>query len=198
MDNVVDYIKKSFELKNQGYYKQAIEMLYKALSIENDNLEILAQLAHLYRLLNNFQRAVYYIEKVLDVDKTHLDCLLLLMDVYIAEQSLNEACDVAERIYAIRPTPENLAEKIKLLNQLHQLDKIIELENSEEDFSDVVLYEIAVAYFDSNNKQKSLQVLEKGLGKNDKNEKILLLLAKIYYEKNEHEKSKQIFFYTKK
>ena len=42
-DEIVSYIKRAFELKSQNCYKQAIEMLYKALEIESENLEILFQ-----------------------------------------------------------------------------------------------------------------------------------------------------------
>ena len=32
-NEILTYITQSFDLKRQGYYKQAIEMLYKALAI---------------------------------------------------------------------------------------------------------------------------------------------------------------------
>ena len=193
MENAVNYIKKSFELKNQGHYKPAIEMLYKALAIKSDNLEILAQLAHLYRLLNNLQRATYYVEKVLESDKNHLDCLLLLKDIYLAEENLQEAKNIAERIYNIQPTSENLAEKIKLLNKLKEFDQITEIENLEIKFDDIVLYEIANAYFENSNIEKALELSKAGLEQNNKNEKISLLLAKIYYDQKDYEKSKKLF-----
>ena len=63
-NDVLEYVKQSFDLKAKGFYKQAIEMLYKALEIENDNNELLFQLGELYFLLNNYPRAVQYIEKI--------------------------------------------------------------------------------------------------------------------------------------
>ena len=36
----LQYIKQAFELKEQKYYKPAIEMLYKALEVENDKFFI--------------------------------------------------------------------------------------------------------------------------------------------------------------
>ena len=66
---VLEYITKSFDLKRQGFYKPAIEMLYKALTIENNNIEILSQLAELYYLLENNQRAINYIEKTLELNQ---------------------------------------------------------------------------------------------------------------------------------
>jgi len=131
----IDYIKKSFELKNQGFYKPAIEMLYKALSLDGDNIEILAQLAHLYRLLENFQRAIYYLEKVLEIDSKHLDCLFLLQEIYIAQDFHQLAKNIAGRIYEIQPTNENLAKQIHILNQLQEFDEIKDLESSATDLN---------------------------------------------------------------
>ena len=54
---VLDYIKQAFDLKAQGCYKQAIEMLYKTLETEIDNIEILYQLGDLYFQLHKYQRA---------------------------------------------------------------------------------------------------------------------------------------------
>ena len=44
---VIDYIKQAFELKESKNYKPAIEMLYKALEIENDNEKIKKLLSEL-------------------------------------------------------------------------------------------------------------------------------------------------------
>lgn len=190
---VLDYIKKSFELKNQGFYKPAIEMLYKALSLDSDNLEILVQLAHLYKLLGNFQRAVYYIEKALDINCNHLDCLLLLEEIYLLQNDLRSAKEISEKIYEIQPTSQNLAKKINILNKLHNFDAVRELENSTSNLDDEVLYEIACAYYDNYDFQKAVELLEKAYEKSNKNEKTMLLLGKIYYDTKDFEKSEKIF-----
>ena len=189
---VIEYIKKSFELKNQGFYKPAIEMLYKALSLDGDNVEILAQLAHLYKLLGNFQRAIYYLEKVLEINGKHLDCLLLLEEIYIAQDFLQLAKNIAGRIYEIQPTNENLAKQIHILNQLQEFDEIKDIEASATNLNDEVLYEIASAYKENYDLEKALELLELGHQKNDKNEKIMLLLGKIHYENGEFDKAKKI------
>lgn len=190
---IVDLIKKSFELKNQGFYKPAIEMLYKALSIDNENLEILVQLAHLYRLLDNFQRSIYYIEKVLDITPNHLDCLFLLEEIYLQQADLKAAREVSEKIYAIQPTPENLSKKINILNKLHDFDAVLDIEKTIANIDDEGLYEIACAYNDNYDRQKALELLEKAYVKNNKNSKIMFMLGKIYYECEDFEKSQKIF-----
>lgn len=187
---ILDCIKNSFKLKAQGFYKPAIEMLYKALSIEPDNLEILAQLAHLYKLLENDDRAIYYIEKVLELDSNHLDCLQLLKDIYLDKGNLKEALTVADSMVAIESSPENLAVKIFILNELNDFDSIIKLQESVSEVSDVVLCEIARAYYLNNNVQKSIELLEQAYENNNKNLKVIELLSKVYFELNEFEKSK--------
>lgn len=197
-NQILDYIKKSFELKNQGFYKPAIEMLFKALALDNENLEILVQLAYLYRLLDNYERAVYYVEKVLEISPKHIDCMLLLEEIYLLQGELKSAFEVSEKLYEIQPTQQNLAKKINVLNKLKDFDKVKDIEKSLSEFNDEVLYEIACAYHNVSDLEKAVQLLELGYAKNKKNYKIVLLLAKIHYELNDFAKSKEMFSELKK
>ena len=72
---VLDYIKQAFELKAQGCFKQAIEMLYKTLETESSNTEILYQLGDLYFQLQNYNRSEGYLEKVLAINPSHIKIL---------------------------------------------------------------------------------------------------------------------------
>ena len=77
-NNAIYYIRKSFELKNLKLYKEAVEMLYKALScddIGDKNVEIIAQIGDLYMLLKKYDRAIEQYEKVLDNDDLHMHSL---------------------------------------------------------------------------------------------------------------------------
>lgn len=195
---IVDYIKKSFELKNQGYYKPAIEMLYKALAIDSDNIEILAQLAHLYSLMDNSKRALYYIEKVLEINENHLDSLCLLKEIYLAQQEFLSAKKIADKICKLEPNSKNISEKIRIHNQLKEFDEIREIENSGIDLTDDILYELALAYKNDNNPDKSIYLLNLAYQRNNKNINVLNLLAKIYYELGNFDNSKQMFMELEK
>jgi len=190
---VVDYIKKSFELKNNGYFKPAIEMLYKALSLDSDNIEILAQLAQLYMNLDNYPRAFYYVEKVLELDKNHIDSLFLLKKIYLLQENNQEAKCIIEKICTIQPNSEILAEKIKILAKLGEFEEISAIEALSTELDDKVLYEIARAYFENQDKEKAAEMLTLGYNKNKKNEDILLLLAVIHYEHGDFQSSKNLF-----
>ena len=67
--STAQFLKEAFRLQSEKHYKQAIEALYKALCIESDNVEILSQISHLYFLMNNFERALEYAEKILERKK---------------------------------------------------------------------------------------------------------------------------------
>ena len=100
-NEILSYITQSFDLKRQGYYKQAIEMLYKALAIEGNNVEILSQLADLYFLLGNDERSRQYAEKALEIDENHLECLKLLAKLETKNNESSKAKEIAVKILGI-------------------------------------------------------------------------------------------------
>ena len=117
-EEILNYIKRAFELKNQECYKQSIEMLYKALAIEPDNTELLYQIGELYYLLLNYPRAIQYAEKVLEVTPNHIETLTLLKNIYINQNEIASAKDTAEKIYSIDNSEKNLVDIVKLYGSI--------------------------------------------------------------------------------
>ena len=68
MDSLTDYIKKAFEYKNAGDYKNAMDFFYKALAVENNSVEIMNELASLYSLLCQYDRAISLYEQIIAKD----------------------------------------------------------------------------------------------------------------------------------
>lgn len=192
MQETLEYIKSSIWFKSQKCYKQAIEMLYKALEAENDNIEILFQLGELYFLLNNFPRAVQYLEKVLLKNGEHIESLKILEKIYIYSKDYKNAYFIAEKLFNIQQNPENLIELINISSLKNDLEKIKSFETSEL-LNDKVLYAIAKAYYENNKSEDAKENLEKALNINPENEDSLVLLGKIYFDESEFEKSKNIF-----
>ena len=151
---VIEYIKQAFELKSQKCYKQAIEMLYKALEIENDNIEILFQLGELYFMLKNFSRSCHYLEKVLLKDSKHIEALRILEKIYFYNNDSDNAYKTAETIYNITKNTEDLLEFINILSKAKDIDKIEKLEKQIE-LDDKICYGLAKAYYDNNKLEKA-------------------------------------------
>ena len=79
---------EAFDLKQKGYYKQAIEIFYKLLAKENENIEILSELGELYLLLKNYDRSLHYIDKALEIDSNHINSLKVLRRIYTEKQKI--------------------------------------------------------------------------------------------------------------
>ena len=192
-NEVLEYITKSFDLKRQGFYKPAIEMLYKALTIENNNVEILSQLGELYYLLENYQRAINYIEKTLEINPLHIDCLKLMKTIYLKDEDYIEAQKAAVKIYELNPTTENLAERIRILNKIGDYETVENIEHMNCEFDSEIYYQFAVAHYQQQSYKKAIEYLEKAKSISTDNEKIEIFLAEIYYLNNEFDKSKELF-----
>lgn len=81
-EDSTQYVKRAFEYKAAGNFKQAIENLYKALEIEPDSAEILAEIAGLYLELSNTDKAIRYYEQALLSDSENLGIKFKLAKVY--------------------------------------------------------------------------------------------------------------------
>lgn len=79
---ITQYVKRAFEYKAAGNFKQAIEHLYKALEIEPESSEILAEIAGLYFELSNTDKAIRYYEQALLYDTENISIKFKLAMVY--------------------------------------------------------------------------------------------------------------------
>ena len=186
---VLDYIKQAFELKAQGCYKQAIEMLYKTLEADVDNIEILYQLGDLYFQLHNYVRAKKYLEKVLTINPSHIEAYRLMKEIFIRENNLQDAKTMAEKIYAIDGSSKSLADLVRILGLQKDYDEI-EKYMSAKPVDEKVLIEYANTCYALGNLDKVLEILTGINGDFDEAE---ILKGKIYFDKNDMQKSREIF-----
>ena len=131
-ENSIDYIKKSFELKNSKLYKEAIEMLYKALELEEGraNTEIISQIGDLYVLLKNYERAIEEYEKVLDIDKKHIHSLDEMSKIYFLMGNYPKALEVSKKLLESTSEAKYYINHFQILYKLGYFDKMRELYES--------------------------------------------------------------------
>lgn len=192
-NEILTYITQSFDLKRQGYYKQAIEMLYKALSIEGNNVEILSQLADLYFLLGNDERVYQYAEKTLDINPQHLECLKLLAKLEIKNGNFEKAKEIAKKILEISNSSEYVAEYINILRNLGDFEAIKEYKESNEITDSKVIYEIASAYAEKMKYKEAIEIVEPIIAKGCEESDLLTLLGILYYNIFDLYRSKAVF-----
>lgn len=181
-DNSYDYIKKSFELKNLKLYKEAIEMLYKALGCEDisdKKTEVISQIGDLYFLLKNYERAIDQYEKALDTDPLHAHSLFQLCEIYFLQNDYERALSLIKELCENSKELKNYVNYFKILLKLGRHVQMLELYSGLENElkrSDEILYMLAAA--DEKNKENYLkEVIEV----NPKHTSALLDLGVIYY-----------------
>lgn len=184
---VLGYIKEAFIMRSQGLYKPAIEMLYKALAMDNDNIEVLFQLGELYSLMHNYNRALGYLEQVLSQNPNHKETLRLMQSIHTKEEDFKNALIYAQKVFEQEDTSNNLKEIIKLYSRLQMTEDLKALKNSKH-FEDTA-FEIAQALYNCGQTSEAKKILEN----NSNEESSLALLGKIYFDENNLEKSREIF-----
>lgn len=140
-NEVLNYIKESFELKNRKLYKEAIEVLYKILGEETDDsttVEVISQIGDLHLLLKNYARAVEQYEKVLEIDPNHEHSINKLYEIHFELKEYQKALDIAKKLCKISKKPLDYVKYFSVLLKLGRADEIIEIyetleENLKED-----------------------------------------------------------------
>lgn len=184
---------EAFELKRKGCYKQAIEVYYKQLSEIGDNVEILSELADLYYLLENYDRARHYISKALEIKPNHISSLRIMIKIYEAEADYDNALSLAEEIYTQTASDTDLLTVLNFLEYRGSYDEVIKYAKDTEDIQ--CLYKLAHAMYKLERFEDALSILNRIMPEvsGDDSEKVLNLIGKIYYNENNINKAKEVF-----
>ncbi len=183
---IKNLLQEGFTLKNRGHYKRAIEVFYKALEEDNSSTELLLEIADLYYKMQNEEKALGYIEQILDKNPEHIEALKLLEKIFIDKNALPEAEQTAKNIYCISRNLSDLVRILKLLNKQGKFDEIFEY-NIENPDAEIYL-EQARAFYNKKEFEKSEELLYKALEKEPDNQDILLTLGQVYYVRNKKDK----------
>ena len=187
---IKELLKEAIILKNKGYYKHAIETLYKALENDHSSLELLFEIAESYFFMGDIERCLEYIEQILDKAPSHINSLKLLKNIFIQKEAWAEAEQTAKNIYCISEKNEDLVEIFKLLNKQKRYDEIFDY-NIKIETSDT-LYEKAFAKFYSNKLNEAKIFIDKALDISPNSTKLLLLKGNILLQLNNDEEAYEL------
>lgn len=175
-----------FLLKEKGYYKQAIEILYKMLEAaesKEDTAEIIYELAETYFFSGNIERSIHYIDKLLDIAPNHIDAIKL--KIKLLDKNNIQRVDLARKLYTLTNKPEDLKIYLALLNKAKMYkDTIAYINTSAKDYC---YQEIAEAYYAMGQYENVKNTL---CNQNNLNEYCELLLAKVCYAINDEDSLK--------
>ncbi len=179
---IKNLLQEGFALKNKGHYKHALEAFYKAFSQDNTSSELMLEIADVYYKMHDEERALSYIEQILDNNPEHIEALKLLKVIFINKNALAEAEQTAKNIYCISHSINDLAEIFKLLNKQGKFDEIFEYKF--ENPNGAIYLEQAKALYCKREFDKAEALLKKGIAENPENQDMLLVLGQVYYAQN--------------
>ncbi len=186
----IELIRKSFELKHLKKYKEAIEMLYKALEYDDlaeDNVELLSQIGDLHILLNNYDRAYDEFQKALSINKNHTYSQKRCFDIYYETDHLNKALKLAQKMCEENKTPDNYYNYLKTLIKLEKYSDAMEVFNS---LDDAIKLDVDILYLISTiSREKKELILKKIIDLDETNLKANLDLAKIEFDRKNYNKA---------
>lgn len=176
---IKDILKEGFILKSKGYYKHAIEAFYKALELDSSSPELLLEIADVYYLMGEEERALGYISQILENDPAHINSLKLLKKIFINKNAISEAVQTAKNIYCISKKPKDLACIFRLLNKQGKFDEIFEYHITEE--TPEILYEKAYAKMSAGKPEEAEDILNQIKNPDIRTQ---LLMGKILFKSN--------------
>lgn len=179
---IKNLLQEGFALKNKGHYKHAIEVFYKALEEDSNSTELMLEIANLYYKMQNEEKALSYIEQILNKNPEHIEALKLLEQIFIDKNALAEAEQTAKNIYCISHKTSDLVQIFKLLNEQGKFDEIFEYKV--ESPNSKIYLEQARALYNKKEFEKAENILNQALESEPENQELLLLLGQIYYAQN--------------
>ncbi len=185
----IELIRKSFELKQLKRYKEAIELLYKALEYDDneyDSVELLSQIGDLHISLKNYDRALEEFQRALSINNQHVYSLQKCYEIYIRTNRFNKALKIAQNLCEGHKSPESYYAYMYALIKLEKYQDAMDVFNSLDDSIKMdcdILYLISTIY-----PEKRVQFLEKILSLDSSNLNANLDMATIEFEKGNYSK----------
>lgn len=187
---VITLLKDAFELKRQEKYKHSMELLYKALAICPENVEILSQIADIHMLLNNPQSAGAIYERLATKQIDNVEVMERLCEYYLiisnpdkAKSLLNKFIDIypSQKAYEVYLKNYNLMELPELICSIYQDRKLAEYHSIELD----KYYGISLCKLNKQN--EAIIVFKRIADKNLYDDELQYFYAKTLYDLGEKE-----------
>ena len=157
-------------LNSQGNIKEAVTSLKNALNKSNNDLAIYFKLANIYQKNRQYNQAIKYYKKMLEIKKDSTLALNNLAWVYF-QQSLPDALPTAERAYKISPDAPEIMDTYGYFQvKLGDIGKGVELlEKASRSLPNDsnIKYHLAEAYFLQGKKAKAKTILQAILSQNN-------------------------------
>ena len=185
MDNVTENIKKAFECKQEGRYKEAIDFLYKAFTVDNESVEIMSELAHLYSKINKADRAIDFCEQILNKVPNDFETRFYISSLCKKQKNYDKAEENLMIIFNANYEIIQAAEELfSVLQKANKPEKIIDLYYSREAElkSSVIYCFVGWAFLSLKNTEKAREFYKSAFCEDESNVEAGSRVAEVLFE----------------
>ena len=182
---VIQLLKDAFELKRQTKYKHALALLYKALTIYPENVEILSQVADMHVLLNNPTSACAICERLLVQKPDDVDIFERLVGYYLSIYNYEKVKLLIEKFILAYPSEAAYCVYLNAFSQMRNYEKVVEFYNDkklESYHSDKLNKYYVVALVNLRQYETALTVLKFVAPKSQYDEELQFYYALVLYQ----------------
>lgn len=181
---VITLLKDAFELKRQEKYKHAMELLYKALALCPENVEILSQIADVHMLLDNPQSAGTIYERLSAKQVDNVEVMERLCSYYISISNFDKAKSLLEKFVVSYPSQKAYEIYLKNFSLMNLYDNVCLVydEKNLEDYHSVELDKLyGIALYNLNKLKAAKTVFERFASKNMYDDELQYFYAQTLY-----------------
>ncbi len=190
------YYKIGMIYKFKGEYEKALDNLKKAYIINNDDKNVIENLAKLYYRFGDLRTSLKYYKYLLKYSENKAKIYMMLGEINYRQGYLQDAADNYLRAVSLSLSPDeakvtyinlgNIYYKLKSYEMaLNYYNKALELDKTDSN----LYYNIGLLYVAQNNFSSALRVINKGLEINPDDLKLNLLLPRIYLLNNDKDRA---------
>lgn len=128
MTQVNELKQQVLQYRSQGQYEDAMIAISEIFTLEYYGTEVMYDLAEIYYITEDMERAIVWSKKVISFDKNHTEAYLLLAKIYNKENNITELLPILNKL--LGKDFENIIRQVEtLLEDIYLLDYELQIEN---------------------------------------------------------------------
>lgn len=195
MGSLTEYIKTAFEYKEAGDYKSAIDFFYKALTLDSNSSEIMVELAELYSLLSQDDRALSFYEQIISKNNHNnfisYKYAFLLKKLKKYDEAKNIFLALFQEEYELIDVSNQLFELYIINKEYQELINTYNIKYSKL-FDSLTFYYVGLAYENLNRQQLAEEFFHKSYNLAKDNVKAGISIVGLLFENQKYEEAEEL------
>lgn len=195
--SVIKLSKQAYSLLSKKNYRLAEKIFLQAHEIDSKNSFILVGLGHVYRELQDYQKAIQYYQSILDLEPENAFALKGIGHAYRGQRDYHRTVDYWQQYLGKNPNDYHMmvrcADALKKLERLDEAETLyvraLQFDNDDK-YGNLGLGSL---YYKTGNESAALECLKKFVKHDDSNVAVLTMIGNIHQRHKEYARAIEVF-----